>query len=220
MVAAKKKTQYRRTSGRPTKEDSAAIEDRLLDSARVLFARKGFANTTLDDVAVTLGASKNTIYRRFSGKESLFDAVVDRDIQRFRDQLLITVDAETPMEALHQCARRYFDFGVEETYAALYLFIMAEAAISLEMRQKLESWSAYALEPLQTVIKAAQACGDLGSASATDTCDVLANLLDGAAARTRQAKRQRNRAETATALFEQRWKLFLKLFSKSGGTHH
>lgn len=203
----------RRSSGRPTKDDTAAMRSRLLDAARLLFAQKGYANATLDELATTLGASKHTIYRRFSGKEPLFDAVVERDIQSFR-QRLSSVKAETPMDALYRCSRRYFEYGIDESYAAFYLFVTAEAAISKKMRKKLARWSAIALEPLQEMVVASQASGDLASGDPIHLCGILVDLLDGAANRTRLNDQRGRNAKLTRVVFEERWMLFLNLFSQ------
>jgi AcrR family transcriptional regulator len=49
----------------------------LLESALVVFSRKGFHDTRVDDVCTAAGISRATFYRYFEGKEALFDALVD-----------------------------------------------------------------------------------------------------------------------------------------------
>ncbi|GAB93897.1 TetR/AcrR family transcriptional regulator [Gordonia rhizosphera] len=50
----------------------------LLDAAEDVFAEKGFAPATLDDIARAAGYTKGAIYKHFSTKEDLFLAVSDR----------------------------------------------------------------------------------------------------------------------------------------------
>jgi AcrR family transcriptional regulator len=52
-------------------------KDEILDSASKLFARLGFKKTTLDEVAGDVGIVKSALYRYFSNKEDLFNAVID-----------------------------------------------------------------------------------------------------------------------------------------------
>lgn len=59
-------------SRRATPEDRA----RILDTARRAFLAHGFDGTTMDELAGELGMSKKTLYRSFSGKEALADALV------------------------------------------------------------------------------------------------------------------------------------------------
>ena len=49
----------------------------ILEAAMGLFARLGFKKTTLDDVAGEVGIVKSALYRYFSNKEELFNAVID-----------------------------------------------------------------------------------------------------------------------------------------------
>ncbi|UYM07023.1 TetR/AcrR family transcriptional regulator [Solicola gregarius] len=58
-------------------ERQAQTREALIDVARVLFLRDGFAATSLDRVAVEAGFSKGAVYSNFSGKEELGLAVLD-----------------------------------------------------------------------------------------------------------------------------------------------
>src|SRR4051794_28740391 len=57
----------------------------LLDAAEDVFAEKGFAPATLDDIAQTAGYTKGAIYKHFATKEELFLAVNDRYWRRYFD---------------------------------------------------------------------------------------------------------------------------------------
>jgi AcrR family transcriptional regulator len=52
------------------------VDARILDAARRVFLEHGLAGATIDEIASVSGASKPTIYGRFSSKEGLFTAVV------------------------------------------------------------------------------------------------------------------------------------------------
>ncbi|MBR3015062.1 MAG: TetR/AcrR family transcriptional regulator [Bacteroidaceae bacterium] len=54
----------------------------ILDAARRLFARKGEANTTMNDVAITSGVGRRTLYNYFESKEQLYLAVVESELER------------------------------------------------------------------------------------------------------------------------------------------
>jgi len=51
----------------------------ILDAAVVEFERHGFRRVALDDVARRAGVSRMTIYRRFTGRDELVTAVIDRE---------------------------------------------------------------------------------------------------------------------------------------------
>src|SRR5579883_3082128 len=59
----------RRLSRAEAKEHT---RDRLLDAAAALFARKGFAGASLEEIAESAGYSVGAVYSNFAGKEQLF----------------------------------------------------------------------------------------------------------------------------------------------------
>lgn len=71
----------RRGAGRLNAEEAAKLGDRLLDAAQALFMEKGFANTTMDDIARGAGSSTQTIYTRFASKTEMLEAVARRVVE-------------------------------------------------------------------------------------------------------------------------------------------
>lgn len=67
-----------RRPGRPPKSDSAATRDRLLDVALELFARQGFAATTVRQIGAAAGISDTALYGHFPGKQALYDALFNQ----------------------------------------------------------------------------------------------------------------------------------------------
>ena len=196
----------KRKSGRPSKEVTASIEEQLLRESRRIFARKGYANTSLDEIATILKVSKHTIYRRFHGKEALFDAIVERDIQAFRDLLEgDDTDESNAMVLLRDAARRYFEYAIVRENASFYLFVKTEAVASSRVRKKLARWSTIALDPMRKKIAAVKASGALSYLDSAETLQLLIDLLEGVADRVRSG-----RALDATTLFDTRWEVFVK----------
>jgi AcrR family transcriptional regulator len=65
----------RQRSGRVKR--SKLVERRILDAAAEMFADKGFASTTLQDIAGAFGASRPAIYYYFDSKDALLQALMD-----------------------------------------------------------------------------------------------------------------------------------------------
>lgn len=205
----------RKAGGRPTKEQAAAIDERVLDGARAAFCRKGFANASLDEIATQLGVSKHTIYRRYPNKGSLLEAVVERDIGNFRDTLLSASDHHAaPLEAVKATAQRYFEIGSSREYSAFYLSVCAEAAISATLRGRLAAWSKNALEPLEQTIRAAQVAGFIYNGDPSDICGILVDLLEGANNRVRLQDDSNNAKHHPEELFSERWSVFVSAMCK------
>ena len=79
--------------GRPTPEQAAKIADKILAKARELFLSQGYAETSMDAVALAASVSKPTLYSRFPTKPDLFEAIV-------RDRLSVwRTDGETDYDA-------------------------------------------------------------------------------------------------------------------------
>lgn len=50
----------------------------ILDAAEVLFARKGFDDTSTNDILEEVGIARGTLYYHFASKEDILDAVIER----------------------------------------------------------------------------------------------------------------------------------------------
>jgi AcrR family transcriptional regulator len=63
---------------RLTREESKArTRQQVLDAAHKLFRRKGFAGTSLDEIAEEAGLTKGAVYSNFANKEELFLSFLD-----------------------------------------------------------------------------------------------------------------------------------------------
>jgi AcrR family transcriptional regulator len=60
---------------RVTEEHVAARNEQILDAAWICFARKGYYETTMQDIADEAGLSAGAIYRYFPGKEAVLRAI-------------------------------------------------------------------------------------------------------------------------------------------------
>lgn len=68
----------------PGRPKDLAKRQAILDAAKDLFVRNGYANTSMDAVAAEAGVSKLTVYSHFNDKETLFSAAV---VARCEEQL-------------------------------------------------------------------------------------------------------------------------------------
>ena len=110
---------------------SARKRQAVLHRARQLFLEKGYAGTSMDEVAALAEVSKVTIYRHFSDKHSLFVAVVAEAIddakagsQTLVDQLGTSTDVERD---LRDFARRHVALVTQPHLIQMRRMIIAEA---------------------------------------------------------------------------------------------
>ncbi|MGI9119146.1 MAG: TetR/AcrR family transcriptional regulator [Acidimicrobiales bacterium] len=67
--------------------DAAGTRERILDEALVSFAGRGFAATSLDSLAGSLGVRKQTILHHFGTKQGVLVAVVDRSAEELAESM-------------------------------------------------------------------------------------------------------------------------------------
>jgi AcrR family transcriptional regulator len=67
--------------------------ERILDAAEALFAERGFAGTTLRDVAASVGLRNPSLYNHFASKDELYAAVLERGIRPVLEALAAFVEA-------------------------------------------------------------------------------------------------------------------------------
>jgi TetR/AcrR family fatty acid metabolism transcriptional regulator len=65
----------------------------IVDAARSVFARKGFANGIMDDVAKEAGVAKGTLYLYFRSKTEIYRAVLGHDMELLKKQTVERIQA-------------------------------------------------------------------------------------------------------------------------------
>jgi AcrR family transcriptional regulator len=122
---------------KPTRDEKKArTRRRLLDAAAEVFAHRGFAATSLDEVAEVAGFSKGAVYSNFAGKEDLFLSVLDEHVTRqmldIRGEIDVTLTAgEQVMEA----GQRFMDlFQRERAWYLLSFEFLVYAARNPEFQ--------------------------------------------------------------------------------------
>lgn len=63
------------------------LDTRILDAALAEFETYGLRRVSVEDVARRAGAARTTIYRRFTNKEQLLQAVILRECRRFLTEI-------------------------------------------------------------------------------------------------------------------------------------
>lgn len=64
------------------KEKSEKTKNEIINTATVLFAKKGYENTTIEDILTTWGGSKGSLYYYFKSKEEILYEVIDRHFSK------------------------------------------------------------------------------------------------------------------------------------------
>lgn len=74
---------------------------KLVEVARMLFAKKGLDATTMNDIAVASKKGRRTLYTYFENKEDVYYAVIEAEMERLSDKMSEVAHQDiAPMEKL------------------------------------------------------------------------------------------------------------------------
>ena len=96
--------------GRPRSASSEQVSAVALD----LFARNGFEQTTLDDVAAAVGVSRRTLLRYYPSKNDLVWGAFSEHLERFRAVLAAAPEDEPLFDVVWRGVTAFNDYGPDE----------------------------------------------------------------------------------------------------------
>jgi AcrR family transcriptional regulator len=80
----------------------------LVEAARTVFLRRGFHGASLDEIAEEAGYTKGAVYSNFDGKDALFLAVLDDQLQRRAAQYVGFVFDDADIEDSYRAVARFW----------------------------------------------------------------------------------------------------------------
>jgi AcrR family transcriptional regulator len=93
-----------------TVKDPDVRRSEILDVARRLFYRKGYEQTSVQDIITEIGIAKGTFYHYFCSKQDLLDAMIERMIEQTLQSLEPLV-ADDQLSALAKFERFFSDLA-------------------------------------------------------------------------------------------------------------
>jgi AcrR family transcriptional regulator len=108
---------------RLTREQSKALtRERLLAAARTVFAGRGFHGASVEEIAAEAGYSTGALYSNFGGKEDLFLALMEHEMDLYSREIAASVeDLASVAERARGGARHWMEI-VEREPEMLMLF--------------------------------------------------------------------------------------------------
>ena len=112
-----------RSDGMAAVAQKQPSRDKILDTAEVLFARRGFAGVGLSEVAEGTGLGKSSLFHHFRSKAQLYAAVIGRILARIETTLLRALaGGGAPMARLDRLMDAFIDeLAAHPTHARLLL---------------------------------------------------------------------------------------------------
>ncbi len=157
---------------------TAFRREAILDAARKVFARKGFAGGIVDEIAAEAGLAKGTIYLYFKSKKDIYHALLNRDMETVRASAVARVTAGTTLKA------KIFAFAqarLENAELNREIFRMMDSQPgSLGFtRAQYREWVREPVMLLAEAIEKAQKSGELRAIAAEKAAWAVADLVRG-----------------------------------------
>jgi AcrR family transcriptional regulator len=176
-VTQAKKPSARRI-GRPTLGDTERKSALLIDVATDFFVEHGFSGSTIEAIAQAANMGKQAVYTRFTDKESLFSAV----IQKLKEQAVFSelpADNSDPISAgLHRRIRAIFADASNPRAMTITKLAMREGHRFPELVPLLvEGTAERYTRPLAAYIEARKRAGEVRDVNAFDAAGMCLDLI-------------------------------------------
>src|SRR5262245_40983913 len=117
-------------------DDPRVVRSRtaVVEAARELFMRKGYAGTTMEEIAALAGITKRTVYNNYADKSALFSQIVVEVIayaeafaRGVREEFAVGITAENLRATLDDVGRRLALRIIQPEVIALRRLLIGEA---------------------------------------------------------------------------------------------
>jgi len=151
-----------------------ATKRKLELTARALFAERGFARVSAEEIVAKAEVTRGALYHHYAGKEGLFEAVVDTVMREIhRDLAVAAAGASDPLEALRRGVGAFLELCAEPSRRQI-LLVDAPAVLGWTRWREMDAKYGFGL------LKRALGEAMRAELLRRDDVDVLAHLLMGA----------------------------------------
>ena len=167
-----------RRTGRPTLQDASLKSERLMTVATDYFVEHGFNGATIDAIAQAADMGKQAVYTRFTDKERLFNAV----IQRLREKAVFTEmpsdDGSPVTQGLPRRIRAIFEDANRPYSITVSKLAMREGRRFPELVPlMLEGTAERYTRPLAAYLEARKAAGELREIDTLEAAGMCVDLI-------------------------------------------
>jgi len=176
----------------------------IMNAARSVFARKGFARGIMDEIAKEAGIAKGTVYLYFSSKKEIYRAVLDYDMEFLKRATLERIETAN---GLKRKIKAFALARLENSDAKREFFkIMDTDPGSLSYtRSQYRNWLKEPVLRLAAAIENAFQQGEIRSVPAERTAWAIADMTRGAIQRRLIGQTDTAPAEEAEFLLDFIW---------------
>jgi AcrR family transcriptional regulator len=151
----------------------------IVDAARAVFARRGFAHGIMDEIAKQAGIAKGTIYLYFRSKAEIYKAVMDHDMRLLKKSTLERIDAA------HTLREKIAAFSLvrlenAEAKREFFRIMDSESGDLAFTRGQYRDWLREPVLRLAAAIEEASGLGEIRPVPPEKTAWIIADITRGA----------------------------------------
>jgi AcrR family transcriptional regulator len=152
----------------------------ILDAAAACFSRRGFHQTTMQDICGEAELSPGAVYRYFTSKEEIIQAMCSRGHQDDSNLIHGAMQADSTLEVFDELIRIFFSGVEDRELCVLMIELSSEARRNEFIAESLREGSNSVLTPLRELVKQAQARGEIAPGlDAASIANVMLGVYQG-----------------------------------------
>ena len=167
-----------RRTGRPTQHDTQRKSEMLIGVATDFFVEHGFSGSTIEAIAQAANMGKQAVYTRFTDKESLFNAVIQRLMEQAVFEQMPSDDAAPVAEGLPRRIKAIFVDATSPQSVTVSKLAMREGPRFPELVPLLvEGTTERYVRPLATYLEARKQAGEVRDIDALAAAAMALDLI-------------------------------------------
>lgn len=186
---------------RSQSERSQATRGALIETARRLFAERGYANVGTEEIVRAAGVTRGALYHHFADKRDLFEAVYSQLEAELTERIAagaLEANADSPLAAMRAGAEMFLEACAEPEAKQIALL---DGPAVLGWDRWREIGAQHGLGLIEATLRAAVEAGAIESQPVRPLAHVLMGALDEAALMVATAEEpSKARAELARTL--------------------
>lgn len=159
------------------RRDAAENRQRVLGTARALFAERGVDAVTMQDIARTAGLGQGTLYRRFPNKAAVCGALLSDNIGEFHDAAVARLERDegTALEQLRWFVDTLLGF-VEKNHPLVRAMLDGGSGFAQDRYR--HPWMVWQRKVVELLLARAVARGEIGPVDVAATAHLVLGACD------------------------------------------
>jgi len=145
-------------------------QENILKAALKLFATEGYASTSTSKVAKAAGVSEGLIFRHFTNKEGLLNAILDKSAEAAKGMFAQIVMTTDPKEVIRKVLE--LPFSIEKDQSEMWRLTYA-------LKWQTDNYDASGLQPVRLIL--VDAFTKLGYEDPEAEAELIFMFMDGSA---------------------------------------